>query len=325
MDASIVIPVFNEGQNVGLLYEQITYAMRQMDCEYEIIFVNDGSTDESEAELDALTVDAAVRVLHLSRNFGQTAAMSAGIDASFGRTVITMDADLQNDPSDIPQLLAKLDEGFDLVHGWREHRQDALLTRRIPSVCANWLISRVTGFPVRDLGCTLKAMRCHVAEELPLYGQMHRFIPILAHWQGARCAELRVKHHPRRFGKTKYGLSRTLRVVVDLITVKFLVQYSASPMRLFGAIGFGAILAAIGSSVGGLLFGTERFAELGVSPLFISLSASLMAIQFFAFGILAEMLARTHFTGPLGRPYRIRRTTGGRKHQVLRRKSARAA
>src|SRR5213076_2273203 len=176
--------------------------------------------------------DQRVKVVQFRRNYGQTAAMQAGIEHSVGRTIVTLDGDLQNDLLDIPTLVAKLNEGYDLVHGWRKLRQDTLLTRKVPSRIANWLISRVTGFPIHDLGCTLKAMRREIADELELYGEMHRFIPILAHQRGARCVEVVTRHHPRRFGKTKYGISRTLRVVLDLITVKYMLDYFASPMKL---------------------------------------------------------------------------------------------
>ena len=184
--------------------------------------------------------------------------MNAGLHLATGDVIVTMDADLQNDPLDIPLLLAKLDEGYDLVHGWRKNRQDALVNRKLPSKIANWLISRVTGFPVHDLGCTLKAMRREIAQDLQLYGEMHRFIPILAHWRGARCAEIVTRHHPRRFGQSKYGISRTTRVLLDLITVKYMTQYLTSPMKLFGkmgllsvAVGILAGIAAIGDEAGG--------------------------------------------------------------------------
>ncbi len=181
--------------------------------------------------------DERLVVIHFRRNYGQTAAMQAGLEAAQGEYVVTLDGDMQNEPADIPRFLEQLDAGYDLVHGWRKHRQDKLWTRKIPSRLANWLISWVTNFPIHDLGCTLKAMRREVAQELELYGEMHRFIPILAHWRGARCLEMVTTHHPRRFGTTKYGLSRTLRVVLDLVTVKYMLDYYTSPMKLFGRIG----------------------------------------------------------------------------------------
>ena len=204
MDVSIVIPVYNEEESIGPLFESIEAVINRLQNDSEIVFVNDGSTDGSAEVLDALAArDPRVKVVHFRRNFGQTAAMTAGFQYASGSVIVTMDADLQNDPTDIPKMLDKLDEGYDLVHGWRRHRQDAFLNRRLPSIVANWLISRVTGFPVRDLGCTLKAIRCEIADDLRLYGEMHRFIPILAHCQGARCVELTTKHHARKFGETK--------------------------------------------------------------------------------------------------------------------------
>src|SRR5215469_11754472 len=242
MNVSIVVPVYNELENLGPLYQSLTSVCRSLGCPYEMVLVDDGSTDGSAAALDDLADrDPAVKVVHFRRNFGQTAAMNAGMHTASGDVIVTLDADLQNEPADIPRLLARLDEGFDLVHGWRKERHDATLSRKLPSKIANWLISRSTRFPVHDLGCTLKAMRRDVAQELQLYGEMHRFIPILAHWRGARCAELVTRHHPRRFGTSKYGISRTLRVVLDLITVNYMIRYQTSPMRLFGGIGLASL------------------------------------------------------------------------------------
>jgi glycosyltransferase involved in cell wall biosynthesis len=220
------------------LYDALCPVLDWLPHDYEIVLVDDGSTDASYDELSRLaTADPRVKVIRFRRNFGQTAAMNAGLHLATGDVIVTMDADLQNDPLDIPLLLAKLDEGYDLVHGWRKERQDALVSRKLPSRLANWLISRVTGFAVNDLGCTLKAMRREIAQDLQLYGEMHRFIPILAHWRGARCAEIVTRHHARRFGESKYGLSRTTRVLLDLVTVKYMTQYLTSPMKLFGKMG----------------------------------------------------------------------------------------
>jgi hypothetical protein len=225
MSFSIVVPAYNERENLAPLYAGITAIMDQLGRPYEILLVDDGSIDGSARVMDELAHDdRRVKVIRFQRNFGQTAAMSAGLRMAGGDVIITLDADLQNDPADIPMMLDKLCAGFDLVHGWRRERRDALLTRRLPSRFANWIISRITGFPIHDLGCTLKAIRREFAHELPLYGEMHRFIPILAHWRGARCAEVATRHHPRQFGASKYGLSRALRVSLDLLAVKSITR-----------------------------------------------------------------------------------------------------
>ena len=250
LSVSVVVPIYNEFENIPLLYEQLSQTLPKLGREYEILFVDDGSRDGSAEALQALAAgDPRVKVVRFRRNYGQTAAMQAGLQFASCDVIVTMDGDLQNDPSDIAMLLAKIDEGYDLVHGWRKQRQDAFLNRRLPSLIANWIISKTTRFPIHDLGCTLKAIRREIAQDLELYGEMHRFIPILAHWRGARCAEVVTNHRPRRFGKTKYGISRTLRVVLDLITVKYMLDYSASPMKLFGMLGFGCgLLSARGGT-----------------------------------------------------------------------------
>ncbi len=225
MSFSIVVPVYNERESLMRLLAEITHFMGQLARPYEILLVDDGSTDGSGRVMDELARDdSQVKVIRLRRNFGQTAAMNAGLHMAGGDVIITLDADLQNDPADIPMMLDKLCAGFDLVHGWRRDRQDAFLSRRLPSRIANWIISKVTGFPVHDLGCSLKVIRREFAQELQLYGEMHRFIPILAQWHGARCAEVVTNHRRRQSGASKYGLSRVFRVVVDLIAVKYMLQ-----------------------------------------------------------------------------------------------------
>ena len=312
MDVSIVVPVYNENQNLALLHRAIVDVMKQHDWSFEVIYVNDGSTDGSDDELDRLADrDFHVSVLHLKRNFGQTAAMSAGLANADGDCVVTIDADLQNDPADIPAMIEKLNDGFDLVHGWRRKRQDKFWTRCAPSKIANWLISKVTGFPVQDLGCTLKVMTKQTADDLNLYGEMHRFIPILAHWQGARCVEVETAHHPRRFGQTKYGLSRTFRVILDLITVKYLIQYSTSPMRLFGSVGFlcsmmGLVCFAAVLGMKGLM----SFDMSGNPLLYLSLFGWMIGLQFFSLGMLGEMNARIYYESQGRKPYSIRRAVG---------------
>lgn len=307
MKLSIVVPLYNERENIPLLFEQLKQALPAADWHYEIVFVDDGSTDGSDALLKQLAErDVTVRVVRFRRNFGQTAAMQAGLEFADGDVIITMDGDLQNDPADIPMMVAKIEEGYDLVHGWRKHRQDAWLNRKLPSRIANWLISKSTGFPIHDLGCTLKAIRRDIAHELELYGEMHRFIPILAHWRGARCVEVVTTHHPRRFGKTKYGISRTVRVVLDLITVKFMLNYFASPMKLFGKIGLWCALLA---SVSGFATIAMRFGGVDMTGnplLLLTALLILVAIQFISLGLLGEVAARTYYGSQGKRPYAVR-------------------
>ncbi len=305
---SILIPVYNEFENISLLHDEIRAAIDPLNVSFEILFVDDGSVDGSGERLQALAIqDPHVRVVRLRRNFGQTAAMQAGLDHAQGDIIVSLDADLQNDPHDIPLMLAKLDEGFDLVHGWRKERQDKWLTRKLPSGIANRLISWVTRFPIHDLGCTLKAIRRELADELELCGEMHRFIPILAHRRGARCAEVITHHRPRRFGRSKYGLSRIPRVILDLITVKFLVDYFASPMKLFGrlglaaiALGMGALLATVGMKIG------YRVDMTGNPLLLLGAMSGLAGLQFLCMGILGEVNARIYYDGGAKKPYAVR-------------------
>lgn len=309
MSVSVVVPIYNELDNLEPLHRALTDVLAGMDCEYELIFVNDGSTDGSTGRLNQLAAgDPHVKIVEFRRNFGQTAAMQAGIDHASLDCIVTIDGDMQNDPTDIPRMVAKLDEGYDLVHGWRKHRQDALVNRKLPSKAANWIIAKVTGFPVHDLGCTLKAIRTEIARELHLFGEMHRFIPILAHWQGARCAEVETKHHPRRFGRTKYGIWRTVRVVLDLMTVKFLIRYAVSPMKLFGGVGLLSVLGgavAAAATVGMKWFGG---ADMTGNPLLLlSVLGFVVGTQFFALGLLGEICSRIFFVCRNQRPYTVRR------------------
>lgn len=306
---SIVIPVYNEAPSLEPLHAEVTDAARALGRDYEIVLVDDGSTDGSAAVLDALAAgDGAVRVVHLRRNFGQTAALAAGLRLASGDVIVTLDADLQNDPADIPLLLAKLDAGYDLAHGWRRKRQDDLLRRIIPSRVANWLISRVTGFAAHDLGCTLKAMRREIADDLRLHGDMHRFIPVLAHGRGAACVEVETNHRPRRFGVSKYGLSRTPRVLLDLVTVKYMLEYQSCPMRLFGGLSLASLAA------GGLAATAAVVMKLGdidmtSNPLcWLSAFAALAGMQFYALGVLGEVSMRTYYECQGQQPYAIRST-----------------
>ena len=246
MKLSLVVPVYNEEENLPFLHDAIQQVMNGMDKAWEVIFVDDGSRDKSLAVMERLVKQDPehVRVVVFRRNFGQTAAITAGVDYALGSTIILLDADLQNDPADIPLLLAKLDEGYDLVSGWRKDRKDNRLTRTIPSNLANSLISWVTGVYLHDYGCTLKAYRRDALEGFRLYGEMHRFIPVFAHSVGARITEIPVNHYPRKFGKTKYGIERTVKVILDLFTVKFLISYGSKPIYLFGGTGLLLMLAS---------------------------------------------------------------------------------
>ncbi|MBX7167876.1 MAG: glycosyltransferase [Pirellulales bacterium] len=308
MDLSVVVPIYNERENIRRLYDALQAVLVPMGCNYEMVLVDDGSTDGSSEQLQALAEhDPTVKIVLFRRNYGQTAAMHAGIQMATGDVIVTMDADLQNDPSDIPMLLARLNEGYDLIHGWRRHRQDGLVLRKIPSKIANWLISRVTRFPVHDLGCTLKAMRREIAQELQLYGEMHRFIPILAAWRGARCLEVETKHHPRRYGQSKYGISRTLRVVLDLITVKYLISYLSSPMRLFGGIGMASTGLAIASGAATIGMKIGMGQDMTDNPLLLLSTLLIMvSLQFFVLGMLGEVGVRTYYESQGAQPYAIR-------------------
>ena len=305
MDLSIVIPVYNEVENVEPLCEKLHASLSALGRTYEIVLIDDGSTDGSWEKLLGLAKRYPhLRLIRLRANFGQTAAMSAGFRESTGDIVITMDADLQNDPADIPALLKRMEEGFDVVSGWRRHRKDPWLRRRVPSMMANGLISKITGVALHDYGCTLKAYRREVIRDVHLYGEMHRFIPALASWVGGSVDEVEVTHHPRLHGKSKYGLSRTVRVILDLLTVKFLLRYSKGPMQIFGKFGlaFGVpgfllLLFMAGAHLPYLLFNIDygTAAWLIKRPLWIMTALFLMfcGIQFICMGLLAEIQIRT--------------------------------
>jgi len=306
---SIVSPVYNEEENLPLLYEAVYQAINPLEIAWELILVDDGSRDNSLKEMEKLAAadPQHVRLIELRRNFGQTAAIAAGIDHATGDVVVLTDADLQNDPADIPMMLEKIDEGYDVVSGWRVNRQDTF-TRRLPSQMANWMISFVTGVHLHDYGCTLKAYRREVITGFHLYGEMHRFIPAFANSVGAKIIELKVHHHARRFGKAKYGLERTMKVVLDLFTVKFLSSYANKPIYLFG--GTGITLIAISLAVLFYLFIRRVFFDIGVvtSPLFVmSTMIALMGFQSILMGLIAELLARTYHESQ-GKPtYTIRK------------------
>lgn len=296
MDVSVVAPIYNEKDNLRPLHQELTSAMAELGGSYEILFIDDGSNDGSRRTLRALAAtDSHVKVVCFRKNYGQTAAMHAGIQHAEGEIIVTIDGDRQNDPADIGPMIAKLKEGYDLVHGWRKDRKDAWLHRKLPSQIANNIISRVTGFPIHDLGCTLKVMRREIAQELELYGEMHRFIPILAHQRGARCVEVTTGHRPRVAGVTKYGIDRTLRVVLDLITVKYLTSYSASPMKALGKAGMACWLLAAGLLAGAAIAGVVS--QLVIAAGFFAAAAvfTVGGMQLIGQGLLAEMSTRTYF------------------------------
>ena len=297
MDISIVVPIYNEQENVESVYAAIRSALQDADCSYEIIMVDDGSSDGSYRELTRLAAeDDTLKVIRFRRNFGQTAAMSAGFDYARGDIIIPMDGDLQNDPADIPRLVAKIHEGYDVVSGWRRDRKDTFISRKIPSLLANALISRQTGVHLHDYGCTLKAYRREVLDGINLYGEMHRFVPALASQFGAKVTELPVNHFPRLHGVSKYGISRTMRVLLDLMTVKFLMSYSTKPIQLFGKWGIYTILA--GFATGSMTLYMKVFEDFSMNrnPLFILTAFLLfMGAQFVMLGLLGELNARTYF------------------------------
>jgi glycosyltransferase involved in cell wall biosynthesis len=294
---SIVVPIYNEQENIQELYGAIVTSLDAIDPCYEIIMVDDGSRDGSFPALQRLASrDERLKVIRFRRNFGQTAAMAAGFDAASGDIIIPMDGDLQNDPSDIPRLIEKLHEGYDVVSGWRSDRKDTFVTRKIPSILANALISSFTGVHLHDYGCTLKAYRREVLEGINLYGEMHRFVPALASQVGARVTEIPVRHHPRRYGVSKYGISRTVRVILDLMTVKFLLAYSTKPIQLFGKWGLYTLLAGFLS--GGMTIYMKLFEHLSMNrnPLLILTAFLLfMGAQFIVLGLLGEVNARTYY------------------------------
>jgi len=307
-DISVIIPVFNEGENILLLHRALSSVLKGIDQDAEVIFIDDGSSDDTLIHLRAISEkDPSVKVLALSRNFGQTAALSAGIDFSKGKIIIPMDGDLQNDPEDILPLLQKIEEGYDVVSGWRKDRKDAFLSRRLPSVVANKLIAFVGGGHLHDYGCTLKAYRRDILKNIRLYGEMHRFIPIYAQWIGARVSEIPVRHHPRTHGSSKYGMNRVLKVILDLMVVKFLLSYSQKPIYVFGGLGFLMILGAFFSGVYALYLKFFRGTSFILTPLPL-LCVLLMVLGSLSIlmGFLAEILTRTYYESQ-GKPtYQIK-------------------
>jgi glycosyltransferase involved in cell wall biosynthesis len=294
---SVIIPIKDERDNLRPLHDQLVRALEPLALSYEIVFVDDGSSDGSFTVLEELAAHhGSVKAVRLRRNFGQTAALQAGIDWSSGDVLITMDGDLQNDPADIPRLLDKLNEGYDAVLGLRAERQDHILWRKLPSLLGNWLIRKVTGVPIKDMGCTLRAMRRELAAALPLYGELHRFVPVLAQQSGGRLIQIPVRHHPRVAGKTKYNLTRTVRVVLDLMTVKFLHSYLTRPMHVLGTAGLVSMALGVLSLIGTVWMKSHYGTFMTGNPLLLlSAMLELIGIQFLSMGLLGEVLTRTYF------------------------------
>jgi glycosyltransferase involved in cell wall biosynthesis len=292
-DISVIVPVFNEEANIKPLFKELRKVMEKMGKDYEIIFIDDGSMDDS---LKILKTLRSVRIIVFRKNFGQTAAIAAGMDNAKGKVIVALDADLQNDPKDIPRLISEMRKGYDIVSGWRKDRKDNLLMRRIPSFVANWLISKISGLKLHDYGCTLKVYKKEVVKDIMLYGEMHRFIPAIAASVGYKVGEIEVSHNPRLYGTTKYGIGRTFRVILDLITVKFLLSYQTRPLHLFGGIGF--LISGVGSIITVWLV-YERITllkPLSSRPLFmVAIFMILVGIQFITIGLLAEFLTRIYF------------------------------
>jgi glycosyltransferase involved in cell wall biosynthesis len=314
LDLSVVIPVYNEEENIQLLLAEVHEALRPLGKSYEIVLVDDGSRDQSYPILArAAAIDPALTLVRFRRNFGQTPAMQAGLDAARGKIVITMDADLQNDPNDIGRMIEKLEEGYDLVAGWRKDRQDAFINRKLPSMIANRLISATTQVKLHDYGCTLKAMRGDLAKQLRLYGEMHRFIPAVAAFIGARIVEMPVNHRARRFGVSKYGIGRTLRVVLDLITVRFIQRYLTRPMQVFGLLGLLSGTFGLGIlcwlAFDKLIFGSN----LADRPLLmLGVLLTVVGVQLLSLGLLADVVSRTYHEAQDRRPYYVRELHRGK-------------
>ncbi len=313
-EVSVFLPVYNEEPNLRPLHAKLDAALRALGRSAEIVYVDDGSTDGSLNILRELAqTDPRVRVVALRRNYGQTAAMAAGIDAARGKVLIPMDADLQNDPADIERLLDTLDEGYDVVSGWRKNRKDKMVTRKIPSMIANRLISWIGGVPLHDYGCSLKAYRRESLQDVRLYGEMHRFIPIYASWAGARVTEIPVEHHARTMGKSKYGLSRTLKVVFDLMTIKFMASYQTKPIYVFGSFGMLAFAISLLGGLYAVFLKVIHKADFVQTPLpILTIVMFAVGVQFLLMGLLAEMLVRTYHESQAKAIYAVRERLGFR-------------
>jgi dolichol-phosphate mannosyltransferase len=317
-NVSIVVPIYNEVESIPHLINAIATSVQSQGISYEIVCVDDGSTDGSTNLLRQIARDRTdLRVVLFRRNYGQTPAMAAGFQYAQGDTIITLDGDLQNDPADIPLMLDTLEQGYDLVAGWRKHRKDHAVTRLLPSKIANWVIGRVTGVKLHDYGCSLKAYRAELVADMNLYGELHRFLPALAYIEGARITEIPVRHHARRFGSSKYGLGRTFRVMMDLLTIFFMKKFLTRPMHVFGVLGLGSM--GIGTAIGLYLTVLKIFFNqtLGDRPLLILAVLLIMAgIQLFCFGLLAELLMRTYHESQNRPIYRVREVVDGTRTAV---------
>jgi glycosyltransferase involved in cell wall biosynthesis len=311
-EISLFLPVFNEEPNLRPLHAGIDEALKGLGRSAEILYVDDGSTDGSLQVLRELAgTDRRVRVIALKRNYGQTAAMAAGIDAARGQVLIPMDADLQNDPADIGRLLETLDQGYDVVSGWRKHRRDPLLARKLPSMIANRLVSWIGGVRLHDVGCTLKAYRLASLQSVRLYGEMHRFVPVLASWEGARVTEIPVTHHPRAMGKSKYGLSRSFKVVFDLMTLKFMATYQTKPIYVFGTFGMLSFLVSLLAGAYAVFLKLSGAADFVQTPLpILAIVMFAVGIQFLLMGLIAEMLVRTYHESQAKPIYAVRERIG---------------
>lgn len=308
--ASVIVPVFNEEKNLRELHGELMRAMSSTAMSFEILYVNDGSSDGSGSVLEDLAKESScVRIIEFRRNFGQTAALDAGIQMAEGNILIMLDADLQNDPADIPAMLREIAKGYDLVQGWRKNRYDAFLSRRLPSIIANALIARVTSNTFHDIGCSLKVIRREIISDIQIYGEMHRFIPILAYWHGARCLETVTHHRPRLRGTSKYGIGRTLSVILDLITVKFIIHYLKNPMRLFGGMGLLCFFTGILSGSATLAMKLLDDQSINRNPLFyLTILLIIISVQFFFIGMIGELLMRIYFESKRKYAYAVRRT-----------------
>jgi glycosyltransferase involved in cell wall biosynthesis len=315
---SIVVPLYNEEANVTPLYVRMTQVMSGLEEPYEIVLVDDGSTDGTAAELAEITMhDSRVTVIRLSRNFGQTAALQAGFDFARGDVIVSLDGDLQHDPAEIPEFIGKINEGYDLVSGWRVKRNDTWLTRRLPSRIANRIMSQLSRVDIHDFGTTFKAYRSQILHNLRLYSDHHRFIPALASWSGARIAEIPIKNIPRQNGKSNYGITRTTRVLLDLISIKFLLDYSSRPSQLFGMLGLAS--SGLGILTGMVLLAKKMIFHAGIMgpALIVALLLILAGIQFLSLGLLGEMITRTYYESQSKATYNIRQILNRSAHQNL--------